>query len=96
MHHTIKSWIAVGLLSLTGCTTCDAPYDYCGPMQTGSCGGGCDFLHRENSVLSGTTISEGEPTLVEGTIHESAQLKPVPHQHPAAMIGRRPHTNQIR
>ena len=99
MRPFIKSWIVIGLLSLSGCTICDAPHDYCGPTQNGQCGGGCDFLYRENSAftgMSGVTMSEGEPTLVDESIEESARLQPIPHPHQAPMIGRRPHTNQMR
>jgi hypothetical protein len=65
------AWAFATLVALSaGCTMCDGPYDYCGPLYTGECGQTCNPMARAHSVLSPTfeptvsqeIITEGSPT----------------------------------
>jgi len=52
MSRVLSAWLAVGLLALAnGCTMCEHPYDYCGPVisEAGPVSGNV----RAGSILSG-------------------------------------------
>jgi hypothetical protein len=53
-------WIILSVLTLTlGCRICSHPYDYCGPIVTGQCGGGCGGECCPNGPRAGSVLSAG-------------------------------------
>lgn len=72
---------AVLLFPSVGCTLCCAPFDQCGPLCNGECGGGCCSTMRAggyNSVQ--TSYYEQAPTGSPRLAPTPAKPRPVPRE----------------
>ena len=67
MTRTLLGLLLVGLaLTACGCRMCASPYDYCGPLCDGCCGGTCEL----NQPRAGEISVMVEPRLLEPNLAE--------------------------
>ncbi len=67
MTRTLLGLLLVGLaLTACGCRMCASPYDYCGPMCDGCCGGTCEL----NQPRAGEISVMVEPQLLQPNLAE--------------------------
>jgi|GEM_PF-1238609 len=77
MNRFYLSLVAISLLTATvGCRMCAHPYDYCGPLYQGDCGGvPCDPCARAGSILSPPLHLPGHgQVIVEGDVIEGETI----------------------
>lgn len=78
MKSIMMLFAVMGLITASiGCTTCQSPYDYCGPTFTGKDGTCCSCKGRANSILSEPIDYVGCPVGgCQETVHPTPAMTP--------------------
>lgn len=88
MKRALSSWAALVLAAaLSGCSICQSPFDYCGPVEGPDGHPNCDFGARRGSLYTPMDDSASgaqlEPTLAERSPDTAEEAADVAYEAPA-------------
>ncbi len=79
MRLTLAMLLTAVATGLVGCSTCQHPYDYCGPTFSGPGGHDpCLINERAGSAFTGTMLPQPMPQDVEEPFSEPSPEQPIP------------------